>query len=88
MSSFKDLVSSVAQATGETKATTERVLRSAFQIIPELAKEEGLNLSGIGFGVFKHKTRAARSGRNPQTGEVIQIAETTSLAFKASKSSK
>lgn len=39
----------------------------------------------VGFGTFTYKTRAARTGRNPQTGKAIQIAESRALTFKAAK---
>ena len=83
MKGLQDLIQSVAERSGETKAATERVLRAALEVVPELAKEDRLTLRG--FGTFKFKTRAARAGRNPQTGEAIQIPESTSLTFKASK---
>ncbi len=42
----------------------------------------------VGFGTFTKKTRAARTGRNPQTGATIQIDESTTVGFKAGKTLK
>lgn len=52
------------------------------------ALKEGDNVRLVGFGAFESRARAARSGRNPQTGEAIQIAAANTPAFKAGKGLK
>lgn len=64
-------------------ATT--VLDALLEAITERT-EAGDKVILKGFGSFEMKTRAARQGRNPATGETIQIPETRALTFKASKS--
>lgn len=72
-----------------TKTQLKEVLKTAFGEIQTLAKAAGGDVVRIhGFGTFEMKTRAARTGRNPATGEAIQIAESSTLHFKATKSSK
>ncbi|MFZ4857942.1 MAG: HU family DNA-binding protein [Desulfuromonadaceae bacterium] len=70
-------IADVAKAAGvkeaEVKAVFEAIKNSADRVIIK------------GFGTFETKTRAARMGRNPQTGETISIQEKKVLAFKASK---
>jgi nucleoid DNA-binding protein len=85
MGTYKDLVRAVGDASGQTQVVVNDVLRLTFSIIPRIAGEKGLRLGRMGFGTFKMVTRHARAGRNPQTGEPIQIAESTRLAFKAVK---
>jgi DNA-binding protein HU-beta len=82
-SSKSDLIAAVAKRNGSTKAEVKRILDATFDIINALALDGPVAIHN--FGVFKRKTRAARAGRNPQTGAVIQIAESTSLHFKATK---
>lgn len=52
------------------------------------ALKDGDSVALVGFGTFSVRERAARSGRNPQTGETIQIAAATIPAFKAGKALK
>ncbi len=59
------------------------VLKSVVEAIQAVAATESVVIKG--FGTFKTVTRAARSGRNPQTGAAIQIPAKTALTFKASK---
>ena len=70
-----------------TKAQLKKILQTAFSGVKVLA-DAGDSVRIHNFGTFANKTRAARAGRNPATGEVIQIAESVSLGFKPSKSSK
>lgn len=85
--SMSDLVDAVAEKTGETKKDTKLILETAFAEIKDgvLAGDEfALN----GFGIFSLKQLAARTGRNPATGESIEIAASSKLHFKPTKSSK
>lgn len=82
-----ELIDAVADATGlgksEATKATEAVLDS---IVSTLAKGDQVSL--IGFGTFNVRERAARTGRNPQTGETIQIKASKSPGFKAGKAFK
>ncbi|MCX6355038.1 MAG: HU family DNA-binding protein [Candidatus Aureabacteria bacterium] len=67
----------------ETKAGADRALQAVLDAIKVGLKKDGL-ASVVGFGTFKVKTRAARMGRNPQTGESIKIGARKAVTFKAS----
>ncbi|MEW6697305.1 MAG: HU family DNA-binding protein [Bacillota bacterium] len=66
------------------KNTVEKALTAIFESIQETLKN-GEKIQLTGFGTFKIKPRKAREGRNPQTGEVIQIPATTVPVFKPGK---
>lgn len=77
-----EMIEVLANKTGLTKADCEKVFNATFDLFKdELAKGEKFSISG--FGVFKISERAAREGRNPQTGEKIKIAASKSVSFKA-----
>lgn len=83
----KDLINAVAEKTGMTKKDSGLVVESVFDAIKEtLSKGEKVQI--IGFGTFEVRDRAARKGRNPQTGEEIDIPATRVPAFKAGKALK
>ncbi|WP_347297309.1 HU family DNA-binding protein [Dolosigranulum savutiense] len=87
MANKADLVDKVADKTGLTKKDSNVAVEAVFDSIQEfLAEEEKVQL--IGFGTFEVRERAARKGRNPQTGEEIQIPATKVPAFKAGKNLK
>lgn len=81
------LVDSIANKSGLTKGDADKALRAFIDSVSE-ALEKGDAVSLVGFGVFQVRDRAARQGRNPQTGETIQIAASKAPAFKVSKSLK
>jgi len=82
-----ELVSNVAESAGITKAEAENVLKSVLDSIAKsLANDETVTL--IGFGSFSVTKRAARTGRNPQTGKEIQIAEKKVVKFNPGKKLK
>jgi DNA-binding protein HU-beta len=82
-----ELISSVAEKSELTKKDAEKAVNALFASIQEaLAKGEKVQL--VGFGTFEVRERKARTGRNPQTGEEIQIAAAKVPAFKAGKSLK
>jgi DNA-binding protein HU-beta len=88
MFSKQDLIKELTESTNAfaTKAEAERSIAGVLEGIKNLvtkSESEGLNL--VGFGSFRKVTRAARQGRNPATGEVIQISESKSVNFKISK---
>ena len=77
-----EMIEAIATATGLTKADSEKVFNATFDLFKkELA--DGNKVSVAGFGTFKISERAAREGRNPQTGETIKIAASKSVSFKA-----
>jgi len=82
-----ELVTQVAESAGLTKIEAEKSLKSMLEAIATaLAKEETVTL--IGFGSFSVTTRAARTGRNPQTGKEIQIGEKKVVKFNVGKNLK
>jgi len=79
-----DLVSAIADHSGLSKADAARALEATTSTITgALAKGDSVAITG--FGSFLVRARAARSGRNPQTGATIQIKASNAPAFKASK---
>src|SRR5436309_1699043 len=82
-----ELVNAVATQAELTKKDATTVVDVLFETITNtLAKEEKIQL--IGFGAFEVRERAARTGRNPQTGEEIQIPASKIPAFKPGKELK
>ena len=79
-----DFITEIARASGVTKADTERVL-SAFEDVVIAAIKGGDKVQLTGFGVFESKARAARTVRNPATGEMMDIAATSVATFKPGK---
>ena len=67
-----DLVERVASTIGSTKADAERAVEAIIEMITSSLKS-GQEVSIAGLGIFEAKTRAGRTGRNPRTGETIQI---------------
>lgn len=86
-----DLVVGTSNKLPETisvsKTQLKTILQAAFADIKEIA-DGGNTLRIHNFGTFTNKTRAARAGRNPATGEAIQIAESVTLGFKPTKHGK
>ena len=82
-----ELVSKVAESAGLTKVAAAKTLKSVLDVITKaLANDESVTL--IGFGSFSVVTRAARIGRNPQTGKEIKIAERKVVKFNVGKNLK
>ena len=87
MANKQELIAKVAESADLTKKDAEKAVNAVFASVSELlAKGEKVQL--IGFGTFETRERAAREGRNPQTGDSIKIAATTVPAFKACKALK
>lgn len=77
-----EMIEALANETGLTKADAEKMFNATFNLVKdELVK--GNKVSIAGFGTFKITERAARDGRNPQTGETIHIAASKGVNFKA-----
>ena len=82
-----ELTAVVAERTGITKKDAEKILSITFDTITtELAQGQKVQIAG--FGVFETKDREARPGRNPLTGENIQIPASRNPVFKAGKALK
>jgi DNA-binding protein HU-beta len=82
-----DLIDAVAQDTDMSKSSATRAVDSVIDTITGSLKS-GDQVTLVGFGTFMVRDRAARSGRNPQTGETIQIKASKAPAFKAGKALK
>lgn len=80
----QELVSAIAASSGLTNVDSEKALNATTEAIKgALGKGESVQL--IGFGTFSVSDRAARTGRNPQTGKEIQIAAKKVAKFKTGK---
>lgn len=82
-----ELIDAMAEAADIPKAAAGRALDGLMDAIT-VALKDGDAVSLIGFGTFAVKERAARSGRNPRTGETIEIGASRIPAFKAGKALK
>lgn len=82
-----DLVSSVAEDAELSKAEASRLVTTVFDAIRD-ALVQGDEVRVAGFGAFKVSQRAARQGRNPQTGETVKIAASKAARFSAAKAVK
>jgi DNA-binding protein HU-beta len=79
-----DLIDHVVSEAGVEKSTAKKAIDAVFAGIVEAAKKgEEVNLTG--FGKFKVKDSPARQGRNPSTGEPMEIAASKKLSFSAAK---
>lgn len=83
----KDLIANVADMNDMAKNDVDSVLSATLETIQE-ALEEGEPVDLYGFGKFETKERAARKGRNPATGESIDIAAKNAVTFKPAKALK
>ena len=82
-----DLVDAIAASSGLSKADAGRALDATVKSITGALKK-GNTVSLVGFGTFSVRKRAARTGRNPRTGETIKIKASKNPAFKAGKALK
>lgn len=82
-----ELIDAIAENSGLTKADSAKALNGFIDSITE-AMKRGDDVVLVGFGTFGVKERAARTGRNPKTGEELQIAASKAVAFKAGKTLK
>lgn len=82
-----ELIDAIATAADLPKAAAGRALDAVVESVTEALKK-GDQVSLVGFGTFSVKHRAARNGRNPQTGATIEIKATNVPGFKAGKALK
>ena len=82
-----ELVAAMAEKAGLTKKDAEAALKAFTDVVAE-ELQKGEKVALVGFGTFEVSERAAREGRNPQTGETITIAASKAPKFKAGKALK
>ena len=82
-----ELIDAVASSADLSKAAATRAVDAVLDAITETLRK-GDQVTLVGFGTFEVRARAARTGRNPQTGETIQIKASKAPAFKAGKALK
>lgn len=83
----RELVIQVANKLGTTQSTVAKIIEKAFDVISQ-ALAEGERWELRDFGVFEVKTRAARIGRNPRTGEQVPVPERRVVTFRPGKKMK
>lgn len=76
------LIGAIAAKTNTSKAAAGRAVDALLEIVTQQVAQ-GDDVALLGFGTFKAAQRAARVGRNPRTGESVEIAATTVVTFKA-----
>ncbi|CAA0119122.1 MULTISPECIES: HU family DNA-binding protein [Zhongshania] len=82
-----ELIDAIAESADLSKAAAGRALDAAVEAITNALKSDD-SVSLVGFGTFSVKDRAARTGRNPQTGAPIEISAAKIPSFKAGKALK
>ncbi len=82
-----DLIAAVAEATGITRSEAASAVDVTFEVIAGALKD-GADVRLTGFGSFGVADRAAREGRNPRTGEAVEIAASRQVRFKPGKGLK
>ncbi len=82
-----ELVAAMAEKTELSKKDAEKALKAFTDVVAETLKK-GDKIQLVGFGTFEVAERAAREGRNPQTGETMKIAASKAPKFKAGKALK
>ncbi len=82
-----DLINKVSALASLDRKTADKAVNAVFEAL-SLAFEAGEKVQIMGFGSFEMRERAARTGRNPATGEAIEIPASTTPVFKASKALK
>ena len=83
----QELISKIAEKAGISKKDAEKALKAFTDSITKTLKKGG-KVSLVGFGTFEVAKRAARTGRNPQTGKEIKIKASKAPKFKAGKALK
>lgn len=82
-----ELIAAVAEKAEISKKDSEKALKAFVDVVTEQLKD-GDKVQVVGFGTFEVSERAAREGRNPQTGETMKIAACKAPKFKAGKALK
>lgn len=82
-----ELSAAIAEKAGISKKDADAAVKAFVDVVTEELKKGG-KVQLVGFGTFETSERAAREGRNPQTGETMQIAASNAPKFKAGKALK
>ena len=82
-----ELITAIAESADISKTDSEKALKAFVDVVTEELKK-GEKVQLVGFGTFEVSERAAREGRNPQTGETMKIEASKSPKFKAGKALK
>ena len=82
-----ELVAAISEKTELTKKDSEKALKALIDVVAEEIKK-GEKVQLVGFGTFEVSERAARTGKNPQTGAEIKIAACKAPKFKSGKALK
>ena len=82
-----ELIAAMAEKAGISKKDAEKALKAFTDVVAEELKK-GEKVQLVGFGTFEVSERAAREGRNPQSGETMMIAASKAPKFKAGKALK
>ena len=82
-----ELVAAMAEQAGLSKKDAEKALKAFTDVVADELKKDG-KVQLVGFGTFEVSQRAAREGRNPQSGKVMQLAASKATKFKAGKALK
>ena len=82
-----ELIAAIADQAELSKKDSEKALKAFIDVVTEELKKEH-KVQVVGFGTFEVTERAAREGRNPQTGETMKIAACKAPKFKAGKALK
>ena len=82
-----DLINKVSEIAALDRKTADKAVNAVFEALSH-AFDSGEKVQIMGFGSFEMRERAARTGRNPSTGESIEIPASTTPVFKASKALK
>ena len=82
-----ELVAAMADQAGLSKKDAEKALKAFTDVVADELKKDG-KVQLVGFGTFEVSQRAAREGRNPQTGETMPIPASKAPRFKAGKALK
>ena len=83
----EELVKEIAKKSGVSQKAASDILSATLEVI-EKSVAKGKKVTLVGFGTFEARTRKAREGQNPRTGEKVAIPAATIPAFKAGKAFK
>ena len=88
MATKAELIDAVATSAGVSKADAEKTIGAFFDHVTKATKKDGEKVAWPGFGSFSQTKRAARTGRNPQTGAPVKIAASKAMKFTPSSTLK
>lgn len=83
-----ELIDAVASAANVTKADAEKTVQAFFEVVVSTTKKGDDKVAWPGFGSFSTTSRPARTGRNPRTGDPVDIAASKVMKFSASSTLK